>query len=146
MRRSVSIAAVFISLVLVVGVASCSDTKTPVGNATSTSVGGATTGPVDYSEPGPYPVGITTFDLGDRVAYVFYPADPTRLGEGTQVTAYNSGDAFPTALRAFIPPELIEDIPIDATRNAPISVDGPFPVVVHSRGFGGYPEYASQHL
>jgi dienelactone hydrolase len=138
MRRSVPIAAMFISLVLVVGVASCRDTKTPVGNATS--------GPVDYSKPGPYPVGITTFDLGDRIAYVFYPADAARLGEGTRVTSYSSADAFPGPLRALLPPELIQNVPIDATRNAPIATDGPFPVVIHSHGFGGYPEYTSQHL
>ncbi|MEY4130652.1 MAG: hypothetical protein RLZZ31_776 [Actinomycetota bacterium] len=100
----------------------------------------------NYSERGPYPVGITTFDLGDRKAYVFYPADPDRLSEGTKVTSYSSSDAFPAALRAAIPKELVQEIPIDATKDAPINPKGNFPVVIHSHGFGGYPEYASQHL
>ena len=102
--------------------------------------------PIDFSKPGPYSVGITTFDLGDRVAYVFYPADPARLTEGTKVTSYNSGDAFPASLRAAIPKELIQEVPINATKNAPVATDGPFPVLIHSHGFGGYPEFASQHL
>ena len=110
------------------------------GSSSSSSKG------TNYSERGPYPVGITTFDLGDRKAYVFYPADPDRLSEGTKVTSYSSSDAFPAALRAAIPKELVQEIPIDATKDAPINPKGNFPVVIHSHGFGGYPEYASQHL
>jgi predicted dienelactone hydrolase len=93
---------------------------------------------VDYSKPGPYPVGTTTFMLGDRIVYMYYPADKDRLGEGTPVTSYSSADAFPPALRAAIPKQLIQDVPIDATKDAP--------VVIHSHGFGGYPEFTSQHL
>ena len=102
--------------------------------------------PVDYSVPGPYPVGITTLQLADREVFMFYPADPDRLAEGTPVASYSSGDAFPAALRAAIPAELVQDVDIDATRDAPIADDGPFPVVIHSHGFGGYPQFASLHL
>ena len=101
---------------------------------------------VDYSKPGPYPVGTTTFMLGDRIVYMFYPADKDRLSEGTPVSSYSSADAFPPALRAAVPKQLIQDVPLDATKDAPVATDGPFPVVIHSHGFGGYPEFTSQHL
>ena len=44
---------------------------TACGGSSSTSSSAA----VDYSKPGPYPVGTTTFMLGDRIVYMFYPAD-----------------------------------------------------------------------
>lgn len=122
---------------VLVGAAACGGTSASSSNSST---------PVDYSQRGPYAVGTTTLDLGDRIVYVFYPADPQRLSEGTKVTSYSSGDAFPAALRAAIPKELVQDVSIDATRNAPIATDGPFPVVLHSHGFGGYPEFASLHL
>ena len=128
--------AAFLGVLVLVGATACgsssSSTKQPA--------------PIDFSKPGPFPVGTMTIDLGDRIAYVFYPADPARLGEGQKVTSYSSGDAFPPALRAAIPKELVQNVSIDATRNAPVSTAGPFPVVLHSHGFGGYPEFASLHL
>ena len=132
----------FLLVVLVVlalfGAASCSGSSS--GSASSDPV------PIDFSKPGPYPVGITTMNLGDRIAYVFYPADRARLGEGTKVTSYSSGDAFPTTLRAAIPKELVQEVPIDATRDAPVATGAKFPIVLHSHGFGGYPEFESRHL
>lgn len=124
------------SAVLALGLVACGSSSEKTTNAE----------PVDFSKPGPYAVGITTFDMGDRIAYVFYPADPGRLGEGTKVSSYSSGDAFPAALRAAIPKELVQEVPIDATKNAPVATDGPFPILIHSHGFGGYPQFASQHL
>lgn len=132
-RRTLVLA---VGLVALLGAASC-------GGSSSKA---ATAEPVDFSKPGPYAVGMTTFDLGDRIAYAFYPADPTRLAEGTKVSSYSSGDAFPAALRSLVPKELVQEIPINATRNAPVATDGPFPIVLHSHGFGGYPEFASRHF
>lgn len=138
MKKSSSIVcAVALCFALIAGAAAC-------GGSSSSSKSEAQ--PIDFSKPGPYAVGITTFDLGDRIAYVFYPADPARLNEGTKVSSYSSGDAFPAALRAAIPKELVQEVPINATKNAPIATDGPFPVLIHSHGFGGYPQFASQHL
>ena len=137
MRSSTSrLGALAVCLMLVAGAAACGG---------STEKPSAST-PIDFSKPGPYSVGITTFDMGDRIAYVFYPADPDRLGEGTKVSSYSSGDAFPASLRAAIPKELVQEVPINATKDAPVATDGPFPILIHSHGFGGYPQYASQHL
>ncbi|CAB4557899.1 unannotated protein [freshwater metagenome] len=136
-RPSTSLLGVLaLCFMVIAGAAAC-------GGSSSKS---STSEPIDFSKPGPYSVGITTFDMGDRIAYVFYPADPARLNEGTKVTSYSSGDAFPAALRAAIPKELVQEVPIDATKDAPVATDGPFPVLIHSHGFGGYPQYASQHL
>ena len=138
MRRSlVVVTALFAVLTLSVGLLS--------GCSSSSSKNSASAA-VDYSKPGPYPVGTTSFMMGDRMVYMFYPADKDRLGEGTPVTSYSSADAFPPALRAAIPAALIQEVPLDATKDAPIATDGPFPVVIHSHGFGGYPEFTSQHL
>jgi dienelactone hydrolase len=137
MRRASPVATVLLSLVLLVGVAGCGDGKAPAK---------ASPVPVDFSQRGPYAVGITTLDLGDRIAYVFYPADPSRLGEGTRMTSYDAADAFPASFRSLVPSQLVPTIAIDATRAAPVATDGPFPVVLYSHGFGSYPEYSSLHL
>ena len=138
MRRSlVVITALFTMLALGAGFLSgCSDSSSE--DAASVAV--------DYSKPGPYPVGTTSFMMEDRIVYMFYPADEDRLDEGTPVTSYSSADAFPPALRAAIPAELIQEVPLDATKDAPVATDGPFPVLIHSHGFGGYPQFTSQHL
>lgn len=137
MRSSISrLGALALCLMFVAGAAAC-------GGSTEKP---STSAPIDFSKPGPYQVGITTFDLGDRIAFAFYPADPNRLSEGTKVSSYSSGDAFPATLRAAIPKELVQEVPISAIKDAPIATDGPFPVLIHSHGFGGYPQYASQHL
>ena len=141
MRRTLSvIAALVAALTLTSGLASCSSGSSSSSSAASTGAA------VDYSKPGPYPVGTTTFTLGDRIVYMFYPADAARLGEGTPITSYSSADAFPPALRAAVPAALLQQVPLDATKDAPIATDGPFPVVIHSHGFGGYPEFTSNHL
>ncbi len=122
------------------------------GCTSSSSDGAAPTteapGPTDYSAPGPYPVGTATLALDDAATqkvFLYYPADPARLGEGTKVTSYSSGDAFPEAFRAIVPAQLVQEIPLDATRDAPVA-DGPFPVVLYSHGFGSYPEYSANLL
>ena len=139
MRRSLAvITALFTVLTLSAGLVS--------GCGSSSSKSSSASAAVDYSKPGPYPVGTTSFMMDDRLVYMFYPADKDRLGEGTPVTSYSSADAFPPALRAAIPAALIQEVPLDATKDAPIAADGPFPVLIHSHGFGGYPEFTSQHL
>ena len=102
--------------------------------------------PTDYSGYGPYPVGTAKLSLAEgQAVYLYYPADPARLGEGTPVTGYSSSDAFPEAFRALAPAQLIQQIPLDATLGAPVA-DGPFPLVLFSHGFASYPEYSAGHL
>jgi len=43
-------------------------------------------------------------------------------------------------------PALVRDVPIDAHRDARISGEGPFPLVLHSHGYGGFDLFASHHL
>jgi predicted dienelactone hydrolase len=90
-------------------------------------------------------VELTTGGPDPKKVYVYYPADPARLAEGTPVAGYSSSIAFPEAFRAIVPAELIQDIPLDATADAPIA-DGPFPVVLYSHGFGSYPQYSAGHM
>ena len=99
-----------------------------LGQAAGTSTGttGTTeaTSPTDYAAPGPYPVGTIELTIGGadpKKVYVYYPADPARLGEGTPVTSYSSAVAFPEALRPAIPAQLVQDIALDVTADAPVA-------------------------
>jgi predicted dienelactone hydrolase len=144
-RRRRGVAALGLVAALALAVAACSSggSSGSKDGAPSTT---ATAAPVDYSGPGPYPVGTAKLSLADgQAVYLYYPADPARLGEGTPVTGYSSADAFPDAFKALAPPKLIQQIPLDATLGAPVA-DGPFPLVLFSHGFASYPEYTANHL
>jgi len=106
--------------------------------------------PTNYGQPGPYKVGMMTITVGGTKAVVFYPADPSAVGNAVHVTSYSSGEAFGPELRSTVGslvPEFVQDIPIDAYQDATISASGgPFPTIIHSHGFGGFYLYTSQHL
>jgi pimeloyl-ACP methyl ester carboxylesterase len=105
--------------------------------------------PVDFGAPGPYHVGMLRLMVGDTKVVVFYPADEAHLQEAEHITSYSSGEAFSPQLRATVAsivPEFVQDIPLDAYADATISEDGPFPVIVHSHGFGGFYLFGSQHF
>jgi predicted dienelactone hydrolase len=74
-----------------------------------------------YTEPGPYPVGLTTVLLADRRVDVLYPA-----AEGATAPP---GAPAPPAL----------DGGGAITPEAPASDEGPFPVVLYSHGFAASP-------
>ena len=135
--------AVVVALVacLSLSVAACSSGGSS-GSSSDTTVA---SGPTDYAAPGPYPVGTVTLTIGAKTVYLYYPADPARLSEGTPATGYSSAVAFPEAFRAIVPAKLIQQLPLDATTDAPIA-DGPFPVVLYSHGFGSYPQYSAGHM
>nr|WP_283251081.1 hypothetical protein [Rhabdothermincola salaria] len=126
--------------------AACSSSSDDGGGDGTTTTTVPAVEPVDFSGPGPYEVGTTTIDMGDRVAYVFYPADAAATAEAEVVDGYSSAVAFPEAVRAVMPEQFVQDIPLDAYRDVAPSPDGPFPVIIHSHGFGGYAAYASQHF
>lgn len=114
------------------------------GAATTTTVAPTTT-PPDlppeppqlYTERGPYLSGVTTIDLGDREAEVWYPVDAGDV-EGATTEIFDTLSVFPASLQDLIPPELSGEVDTQSYRDVPVSLDAPFPVVVFSHGFGGY--------
>lgn len=118
---------------------------------TSCSSGAPASSGPDRSRPGPYPVGVTTLDLGsagalgERMATVYYPADPAHLA-GTPVFTYKLGDPLPASLIAFVPAKYNLTISLDAHVGPPGSPKGPFPVVLFSHGFGAARLYYSELL
>jgi predicted dienelactone hydrolase len=133
----------------------CSSTTTPTNASGGTTVGTATNGsvpgavPTDYSKPGPYKVGTERFDVNGLKVVVYYPADPAATATATRVTSYSSGEAFGPQLAATVSslvPAMVQPIPIDAYDKVKINGEGPFPLVIHSHGFGGFYLFASQHF
>jgi len=105
--------------------------------------------PVDFAKRGPYAVGVLRLAIGNSQVVVYYPAEDAAIGDAQHVTSYSWGEAFSPELRAFVAglaPELIQDVPIDAYADVRINHEGPFPVIVHSHGDGGYFLFASQHF
>jgi pimeloyl-ACP methyl ester carboxylesterase len=140
-RRRTVVGAVGLVAALALVVASCSSGASDDSSSTT-----AAAAPTDYSGYGPYPVGTAKLTISDgQAVYLYYPADPARLDEGTPVTGYASSDAFPEAFRAIAPAKYVQQIPLDATLDAPVA-DGPYPLVLFSHGFGVYPEYSAQRL
>ena len=90
-----------------------------------------------YAEHGPYEVGVTTIQLSDRSAEVWYPVDPDDIGDGPR-DVYFIKDYLSTAFAALVPPEVNPPYVTDATRGVPASPDGPFPLVLFSHGFASY--------
>ena len=90
-----------------------------------------------YAEHGPYEVGVTTIQLSDRSAEVWYPVDPEDIGDEPR-DVYYIKDYLSTAFAALVPPEVNPPYVTDATRGVPASPDGPFPLVLFSHGFASY--------
>lgn len=90
-----------------------------------------------YAGHGPYPVGVTTVALSDREVEVWYPTDPGAVA-GLQTSSYVSFEVLPAGIVAILPPDLNIEIPMDAYRDVPVSVDGQFPILTFSHGAGGF--------
>lgn len=128
------------------GTASATATSTPIGvpTGTASTLTPTPTGtPVgepaapEFAQWGPYVVGTTTLDLGDRDIEVWYPVDP---GEetGHEKYSYRTFDPLPDAIEAILPPHLNTVVQTDTYRNLRVSRDGPFPILTFSHGAGGY--------
>jgi len=87
-----------------------------------------------YTEPGPYPVGVTTLTLakGNQVE-VWYPAAAdTTVGDIT----YDVRDFTPEAIRAILTADVPATFTFQGARDAD-GADGTFPVVLFSHGYTG---------
>jgi len=129
------------------------------GAATTTTVT-TTAGPVDavpptptahldtaFSRNGPYRPGVMfeTTPEGDTVV-IYYPVDPaTAVGQPKYtINLLRWFTGSPTApIPAGLPSTLPTTLATDAYLNLAISHRGPFPVVMFSHGYGGYPEQSS---
>ncbi|MFM7144337.1 MAG: alpha/beta hydrolase family protein [Alphaproteobacteria bacterium] len=93
-------------------------------------------GPAPYAAFGPYPVGVTTLDLGDRQVEVWYPA--VRGSEkGIARDEYFIRDWLPPAIDALLPAEANPPFVTEAFRALP-AADGRFPLVLFAHGFSGF--------
>src|SRR5665213_2562374 len=100
-----------------------------------------------FAANGPYKPGVAfeTTPEGDTVV-VYYPVDPaSTVGKAHYVInllRWYTGS--PTApIPAGLPSNLPTTLATDSYMRVPVSARGPFPVVLFSHGFGGYPEQSS---
>ncbi len=105
-----------------------------------------------YQHPGPYPVGVTTLDLGsagsvlgERSATVYYPADAATFG-GYPGFSYSEAQTLPATLRGILPAKYDTVTSVDAHVDPPASNRVRFPVVLFSHGYGGERLYYSHLL
>lgn len=127
-------------------------TATALPSATATATASATpTATPDpgaqaaYAARGPYPVGVTTLNIGDRDIEVWYPLDPG-TEDGAERASYASFTVLPEAIQALLPPDLNIVVPMDAYRDLPVSHAGPFPILTFSHGAGGFRQAYSGFL
>jgi predicted dienelactone hydrolase len=86
-----------------------------------------------YAEPGPYPVGVTTYTLAKGPSVeVWYPAVAGTTGE----VSYDVRDFTPPAIREILTADIPASFTFEGARDAE-AADGTFPVVLFSHGFTG---------
>ncbi len=97
-----------------------------------------------WSERGPYGVGSQQIELSDgRRAVIWYPAV---AGAGTEepVETFDIASLLSPDLQAKIPADFRVQYPIPAAPGAePDPSDGPYPIVLFSHGFAGFPEQSA---
>ena len=114
------------------------DTATPTATPDESAL-------AKYAEKGPYPVGVTTLNLGDRDIEVWYPLDPGSEA-GAEKDSYASFDVLPDAIEDILPEHLNIIVGMDAYRDLPVSGDGPFPIFTFSHGAAGFRQAYSGFL
>jgi dienelactone hydrolase len=86
-----------------------------------------------YSEPGPYPVGVTTLTISSGIAVeVWYPAAPGTVGTET----YDVRDFTAPEIKALLTADIPATVSYSAGRDAVVG-EGRFPLVLNSHGFSG---------
>lgn len=136
-RRRLHRPAITAAIMILFGVAACvPDTPADVTGADPSDAPRA--GDPAYTEPGPYAVGVTTLKIGNRLAEVWYPADPVDAAS-TPFDVYHLRDFIPEWLDSFIPEEVDPPFVTRAHRDVPAaSDDGPYPLVLFSHGFSSF--------
>ncbi len=125
-----------LAVVAMLTVAACSSSSKQAATTTSTTIGGPTDDPA-YAKPGPYKVGYTTLHMTDRDVAVWYPADDAAVA-GKKKATYDQATPLPKALKGLVPPKYNTVVTMDAYKDAPASMKGPFPVVLFSHGLSAY--------
>ncbi|MFN8640966.1 MAG: hypothetical protein U0802_04640 [Candidatus Binatia bacterium] len=118
------------------------DSATPSATPTATPDLGVV---AQYADRGPYPVGVTTLNIGDRDIEVWYPLDPGSE-VGAEKASYAAFSILPEAIQKILPPDLNLVVAMDAYRDLPISRAGPFPILTFSHGAGGFRQAYSGFL
>jgi dienelactone hydrolase len=94
-----------------------------------------TAAPEDFSERGPFAVGVVGVELGDgRPVLVFYPVDADAVPADAVGFGYTAVEMWGTATDVW-PLGWATAVP-DTWVDAPVSASGPFPLVVFSHGWG----------
>src|SRR5271165_5321077 len=94
-------------------------------SATGCSATSPAAAPPPYQHRGPAPVGVTTLDLGsagpvfgERLATVYYPADPAGLA-GHAAFSYSDASILPTAYQGILPAQFDQVTTIHAFTDPP---------------------------
>jgi len=124
--------------------ATAPDTPTTTPSTTATTTPDQSILP-KYAERGPYVVGVTTLNIGDRDIEVWYPVDPGTEA-GAEKASYASFTVLPEAIQRILPPDLNIVVPMDAYRDLHVSTAGPFPILTFSHGAGGFRQAYSGFL
>ncbi|CAN5912406.1 hypothetical protein BH23ACT2_BH23ACT2_09900 [soil metagenome] len=147
-RRRLRPAAPFVVLALLGGVAACGSDGDADADAPSTTdapppgddqPGDDRPHGAAYEGDGPHEVGTTTVALDDgRRVVVWYPAAESAADQPT--LTFDIASLLSPELQDEIPAELRPEYAVDAHPGADPADDGPFPVVLFSHGFAGFPE------
>jgi alpha-beta hydrolase superfamily lysophospholipase len=139
-RQRLRTATTVIVLTLALVAAACGSSGSTSG---SQGASGTTSAPAGSAEPayekaGPYVPGVTTLDMDGRKVEVWYPADQgAEAGKAKDV--FRISTLLPDNLKSIIPDALDPKYETDAYRDITASTAGPFPVVLFSHGYAGYP-------
>ncbi len=143
--RAALTAAVAVVALVAVGCGSDDDggdaTTTTAAEETTTTVAADAADPA-YVEMGPDPVGVHTFALDDgRRVVAWYPA--TAEAADAPKETFDIASLLSPELQSQIPADLRPQYEIDAHPGAEPAADGPYPVVLFSHGFAGFPEQSA---
>ena len=153
--RRRSLVALVVALALVAGACSSddgddADADADEGGAVSSTTAAeeTTTAPeddgpalADLAERGPHGVGSVDLDLDGRRVVVWYPAADAAAGVEEPTGTFDIASLLSPELQAQVPAEMRIQYPVAAAPGAaPATEGGPYPLVLFSHGFAGFPE------